>query len=80
MAIKGTKIVSHSGLGKMPRKGPAGSPHGSMGKALASVNNTDQKNLRVHGGTAGGPSRVKVPKVTTHLETLRESAAGYGKK
>jgi hypothetical protein len=33
-----------------------------MGKDLAQVNNTDQANLRVHGGMAGGPSPVKIPK------------------
>jgi hypothetical protein len=60
--ITGTKKVSHASFGRGARPGPAGQPHGSMGKDLSQVNNTDQKNLRVHGGMAGGPSPVKIPK------------------
>ena len=66
--ITGTKKASHSSLGRDVRKGPAGTPHGSMGKPLPPVDNTNQDNLRVHGGMAGGESKVKMPKTRSWLE------------
>jgi len=51
----------HGSEGKMPAKGPKGSPHVSMGELGPVPDNT--RGARIHGGVAGGASPVNNPKV-----------------
>ncbi len=60
MGLKGTKVGEHGSSGKMPGKGPLGSPPPGMGKNPAGVDKTRSIDPTrhaggfAHGGTAGG--------------------------
>lgn len=80
MGLKQTKTGNHGSLGVMPRKGPLGAPHVSMGKNVIAPDKTFGGNIRVHGGVAGGPSPIKTPKVISHATRDGKPISKWGRR